>query len=70
MSCRSVSDWRGEGCRFGRVAPLSVVTVACAAAITLSSGETDGFVMYLCLKNAAPEIRVACVDADQNLQHQ
>ena len=33
-----------------------------AAAMTKSSGVTNGFVRYLCLKNAAPEIRVAWVE--------
>jgi hypothetical protein len=42
--------------------------MAWAAAITLSSGVTVGLVMYLCLKNAAPDIRVARVAVDQNFQ--
>ena len=38
--------------------------MACVAATTLSSGVTVGFVMYLCLKKAVPDIRVARVDVD------
>ncbi len=40
-----------------------------AAAMTKSSGVTDGLVRYLCLKNMAPEIQVAQVAVDQNFQH-
>jgi hypothetical protein len=49
------------------------IQLACAsapaAAITLSLGVTLGFVTYLCLKKAAPEMRVARVVTDQNFQH-
>jgi hypothetical protein len=41
-----------------------------AAAMTKSSGVTDGLVRYLCLKNASPEIHVAQVAVDQNFQNQ
>jgi hypothetical protein len=41
-----------------------------AASITLSSEVTAGFVRYLCLKKAAPKMRVACVVNGQNFQHQ
>jgi hypothetical protein len=41
-----------------------------AAAMTKSSGVTNGLVRYLCLKNTAPEIQVARVAVDQNFQHQ
>ncbi len=40
-----------------------------AAAMTKSSGVTDGLVRYLCLKNAAPKIQVAWVAIDRNFQH-
>ena len=40
-----------------------------AAAMTRSSGETAGLVIYLCLKNAAPDTRVDRVSIDQNFQH-
>ncbi len=40
-----------------------------AAVMTKLSGVTDRFVRYLCLRNAAPEIRVAWVAVDQNFQH-
>jgi hypothetical protein len=41
-----------------------------AAAMTRSYGVTAGLVIYLCLKNAAPNMRVAHVLFDQNFQHQ
>ncbi len=41
-----------------------------AAAITLSSGVTVGFVKYLCLKKAAPKMQVARMVTNQNFQHQ
>ena len=41
-----------------------------AAAMTKSSGVTDGFVKCLYLKIVAPKIGVARVAADQNFQHQ
>jgi hypothetical protein len=40
-----------------------------AMTMTMSFGVTGGFVRYLCLKNAEPEIRVARVAVDQNFQH-
>jgi hypothetical protein len=42
---------------------------ALAALITLSSGVTMGFVRHLCLKKAAPKMRVARVVTNQNFQH-
>jgi hypothetical protein len=41
-----------------------------AAAMTKSSGVTNGFVRYSCLNNTAPKIQVARVAVDQNSQHQ
>ncbi len=41
-----------------------------AAAITLSSGVTMGFVKYLCLKKAAPKMWATRMVTDQNFQHQ
>jgi hypothetical protein len=49
---------------------VSARASAPAASITLSSGVTVGFVRYLCLTKAAPEMRVARVVTDQNFQHQ
>jgi hypothetical protein len=40
-----------------------------AAAMTRSSGVTAGLVIYLCLKNAAPDTRVARVLFDQNFHY-
>ena len=39
------------------------------AAMTLSSGVTVGFVVYLCLKNTAPETIVARVSFHHKFQH-
>jgi hypothetical protein len=39
-----------------------------AVALTMSSRVTNRLVRYLCLKNAAPEIQVAPVAVDQNIQ--
>ena len=69
MSWRPPSDLRVEGCSCGDFMPSSVSVRCAAAAITRSSGVIDGFVKYLCLKKAAPEMRVARVVGVQNFQH-
>ncbi len=55
---------------WGGVQLSSARASAPAASITLSSGVTVGFVRYLCLKKAAPEMRVTRVVTSQNFQHQ
>ncbi len=40
-----------------------------AVSITLSSGVTVGLVRYLCLKKAAPEMRVARMVTNHDFQH-
>jgi hypothetical protein len=69
ISWRSPSDLRVEVCSCGDLMPSSVSLRCAAAAITRSSRVIDGFVRYLCLKNAAPEMRVARVVGVQNFQH-
>ncbi len=53
----------------GLLIPCSAFVRRAAAAITGPSGVTDGLVRYLCLKKAAPEMRVALVVGVQNFQH-
>ena len=69
MSWRSPSDLRVEVCSCGDLMPWRVLERCAAAAMTRSSGVTDGLVKYLCLKKAAPEMRVARVVGVQNFQH-
>ena len=69
MSWRSPSDLRVEVCSCGDLMPWRVLERCAAAAMTQSSGVTDGLVKYLCLKKAAPEMRVARVVGVQNFQH-
>ena len=69
MVCKSVSIWSVDWCMCAGILLWRVCARAPAAAMTLSSGVTCGVVMYLCLKKAAPDIWVARVVVDQNLQH-
>ncbi len=59
-----------DSCMWGGIRLSSARASAPAASMTLSSGVTVGFVRYLCLKKAAPEMRVARMVTDQNFQHQ
>jgi hypothetical protein len=69
MFWRLPSDLRVEVCSCGDLMPSSVSVRCAAAAITRSSGVIDGFVRYLCLKKAAPEMRVVRVVGVQIFQH-
>ncbi len=69
MSWRSPSDLRVEMRSCGDLMPWRVLERCAADAMTRSSGVTDGLVKYLCLKKAAPEMRVARVVGVQNFQH-
>ncbi len=51
------------------VFPWSAIVSCCAAATTWDSGETVGVVMYWCLKNTVPLIRVALVLVMYTLKH-
>ena len=53
---------------WGGIRLWSACASAPAAAITLSLGVMVGFVMYLCLKKAAPDVLVARVAVVQNFQ--
>jgi hypothetical protein len=63
---RSPSAWRVEVCSCGDLMPWRVSVRHAVAAITWSSGVTDGLVRYLCLKKAAPEMRMAHIVGVQN----
>jgi hypothetical protein len=67
---RFFKAWIVETCRCLGMGVASARVRLSAVAMTKSSGVTDGFVRYLCLKNAVPEIQVAQVAVDQNFQHQ
>jgi hypothetical protein len=59
-----------DSCMWGGVRLSSARASAPAASITLSSGVTVGFVRYLCVKKAVPEMPDARVATNQNFQHQ
>ena len=70
MSCRSASAWIDDCRRWCGMFVAKAFDRLAAAAMTRSSGVTAGLVIYLCLKNAAPNTQVAHVSFDQNFQHQ
>ncbi len=54
---------------WGGILLSSACASAPAAAITLSSGVTVGFIKYLRLKKAAPKMWALSMVTDQNFQH-
>ncbi len=66
---RSVSAFMEESRRSTGIVVSRALARLAAAAMTRSLGAANGLERYLCLKNAAPEIREARVVVDQNFQH-
>ena len=66
---RSVSAFMEESRRSTGIVVSRALARLAAVAMTRSSGVANGLERYLCLKNAAPKIRVARVVVDQNFQH-
>ncbi len=66
---RSVSAFMEESYRSTGMLVSRALARLAAVAMTRSLGVADGLERYLCLKNAAPKIRVARVVVDQNFQH-
>ncbi len=65
---RSMSAFKEESRRSTGIVVSRALARLAAAAMTRSLEVADGLERYLCLKNAAPEIRVARVVVDQNFQ--
>ena len=66
---RSVSAFMDESRRSTGIVVLRALARLAATVMTRSLGFANRLERYLCLKNAAPKIRVAHVIVDQNFQH-